>query len=433
MSNPINRREFVSLAAATGAALSIGNFASARQPAAAGQEAGTPRPGAAVAKPDAKASLASAVAFLKTKQDKASGAWGASEKGPTFPAITGLVVTGLLTDPATAENDAAVEAGIKYILQNQQPDGGIYNKILPSYNTSICLTALAGVKKPSAAIKEAMAKARAYLRTIQYGEEAVVRDGVPDSAQKVAKDHAFYGGVGYGNHGRPDLSNTSFFVEALHASGVDANDPALVRALVFLQRTQMLEKMTGPLPPKGEIMVNDMPYAKGSHQGGFIYATSEDKDNVATGSSAAGTMKETLSDGTISSRLRAYGSMTYSGFKSYLYAGLKKDDQRVVAARAWISRNYTLEENPGVGTDGLYYYFVVFAKAMAAYGEPRITAISADGKSEVRVWRDDIAARLATLQQADGSFKTVDDRWMENNPVLIAAYAMNALALAVVS
>jgi len=195
----------------------------------------------------------------------------------------------------------------------------------------------------------------------------------------------------------------------------------------------MLEKMTGPLPPKGEIMVNDMPYAKGSHQGGFIYATSEDKDNVATGSSAAGTMKETLSDGTISSRLRAYGSMTYSGFKSYLYAGLKKDDQRVVAARAWISRNYTLEENPGVGTDGLYYYFVVFAKAMAAYGEPRITAISADGKSEVRVWRDDIAARLATLQQADGSFKTVDDRWMENNPVLIAAYAMNALALAVVS
>ena len=45
-----------------------------------------------------------------------------------------------------------------------------------------------------------------------------------------------------------------------------------------------------------------------------------------------------------------------------------------------------------------------------------------------RDWRKDLGEKLAALQQADGSFKVVDDRWMENNPVLITAYGLDALA-----
>jgi len=63
--------------------------------------------------------------------------------------------------------------------------------------------------------------------------------------------------------------------------------------------------------------------------------------------------------------LRSYGSMTYAGLKSMIYAGLTQDDPRVKAALEFIRKNYTLEENPGQGQRGLYYYYQTFAKAMA--------------------------------------------------------------------
>ena len=41
------------------------------------------------------------------------------------------------------------------------------------------------------------------------------------------------------------------------------------------------------------------------------------------------------------------------------------------AAVNWCRHHYTLEENPGMGTAGLYYYYHTFAKAMDALGEDR--------------------------------------------------------------
>jgi squalene-hopene/tetraprenyl-beta-curcumene cyclase len=374
---------------------------------------------------DAKALLEQTIAYLRSQQDKKSGGWAVAEQGPTFPAITGLVLNGMLGHPGVSETDADVAAGIRFILSKQQPDGGIYDRITPTYNTSICLATLCRVSQPPE-VAEARKKALAFLRTLQWGEEAKPVEGTGDPIQVVTKDHPFYGGVGYGRHGRPDLSNTAFFAEALHASGVDPSDAAFQRTMVFLQRTQMLATMKNAA---GEtVPVNDLAFAKGSRQGGFVYSTSLNKDERGMGETNAGMIEETLDDGTVASRLRCYGSMTYSGFKSYLYAGLKKDDPRVVAARGWIERNYTLDENPGVGTDGLYYYYVVFARAMAAFGSPTVNAALPDGTTAQRRWADDLTAKLASLQQPDGSFKIVDDRWMENNPVLIAAYAANALA-----
>jgi squalene-hopene/tetraprenyl-beta-curcumene cyclase len=118
--------------------------------------------------------------------------------------------------------------------------------------------------------------------------------------------------------------------------------------------------------------------------------------------------------------------MTYSGFKSYLYAGLARNDPRVTAALDWIVNNYTLEENPGMGTYGLSYYFVVFARAMSAYGAETVPP-AATGSKGPRDWRRDLTERLARLQQPDGSFRVVDDRWMESDPVLITAYSLLAL------
>ena len=201
-------------------------------------------------------------------------------------------------------------------------------------------------------------------------------------------------------------------------AGVPSDDPAFQRALVFLSRVQMHDD------------INDMPYADKSKQGGFIYATSQNKDTVGSGQSFAGEVEESLDDGTRVSRLRAYGSMTYAGFKSLIYAKLRENDPRVRAAQEWISRNYTLEENPGLGTDGMYYYYLTFARALDAFGQERIPVQSGQN-SEMRDWANDLIDRLAVLQNEDGSFRSVDDRWMENDPVLITAYALIALQHAV--
>ena len=241
-----------------------------------------------------------------------------------------------------------------------------------------------------------------------------------ESPDVVGKDNPFYGGIGYGSKGRPDVSNLSWMLQALHDSGVPGDDEAFRRALVFLQRTQMVEEFNG-------MKINDQPYAKGSKQGGFIYSAGAGREKAGQGETNGGEIEETMDDGTKVSRLRAYGSMTYAGFKSYLYADLKHDDPRVLAALGWIKDNYTLTENPGVGLNGYYYYLVMFSKAMNAYGQPVLQVQEETGRMRKADWREDLIKAMAKHQKPDGSFEVLDSRWMENNEVLITAYCLNAL------
>lgn len=460
-----------------------------------------------------------AIEFLRGKQDKGTGGWGVNPKGPTFPAITGLVLQGMLMHDGLAPTDPMVLASEKFLLDKQQPDGGIYDRILQNYNTAISLAALAAVPNPDAPTKAAIERAKGFLLGLQFTEEEGNRLPGDDAAKATTKDDPFYGGFGYGRHQRPDMSNTAFAIEALRLSGVPESDPAFQRALIFLQRCQMLEKT-----PDGTL-VNDLAYAKGSTQGGFIYATGPSGDQAGIGQSNGGEIMESMDglpgasvkftlgadkdgrplklakdavfgrirasidatndlghgfvpttmtllmgpsgDGTTAHsfevranaspkrlaevvqaalgddiageveaaalahsaglvRHRAYGSMTYAGLKSYLYAGLRPGDPRVLAAVDWLSRNYTLTENPGVGSDGLYYSYVMFAKALHARGLPTIQVVTG-GESADRRWADDLVNQLATLQEPDGSFRSLDGRWLEGDPVLITAYALVAL------
>ncbi|MCA9293596.1 MAG: hypothetical protein KDA20_07265 [Phycisphaerales bacterium] len=355
-----------------------------------------------------------AVTYLRAQQDNTTGGWAVNPQGPQLPGITALVVNGMIMSPDIDAHDPAINRAAEFILTFRQPDGGIYDKILANYNTSLCLSALSKLNTPEAV--NAMSGAQSFLKSLQWSDDALehAESGVVDAK------HPFFGGAGYGSHSRPDMSNLNLMLQALHDSGLSASDEAFQRAQKFLERCQMLDT------------VNDMPYADGSEQGGFIYATSPDGDHIGDGETKAGTMMETLSDGTTASRLRAYGSMTYAGFKSYVYANLKRDDPRVTAAYDWIRANYTLEENPGVGTDGLYYYYVTFARALDAWGPQTIELQNPDGSTgDTRDWQNDLIDTLANLQNTDGSFKSVDDRWMENNPILITAYALLALQHAI--
>lgn len=374
----------------------------------------------------ATAAIAKAEQFLRSRQDKATGGWSVPTPGPDatkplqphLPAITALVLKGMLMDPkADPVNDEVLSKGVRYMLGFRQPDGGIYDKLLPNYNTALVLSALSRVKTPEA--QAAIRPAQDFLRKVQYSENSDPGAGGNEAPKPIDKDHPFYGGVGYGKHGRPDNSNLNIFIQAMEDSDISPQDESVQRALTFLKRTQMDDR------------INDMPYAKGSRQGGFVYATVENAQSVdgRAGQSMAGTIEETLSDGTKASRLRCYGSMTYAGFKTYLYAELPRSDARVVAAYDWIRRNYSVDENPGIGTNGVYYYYVLFARALSSWGEPVVKTLDENNTptGAERRWGDDLVDRLVSLQNEDGSFKSLDKRWMEDNAELITAYALVAL------
>ena len=226
---------------------------------------------------------------------------------------------------------------------------------------------------------------------------------------KVPETNPNYGGFGYGSKGaRADLSNSQTALDALKDAGLKPEDPAFQAALKFLTRAQNHSE------------TNDQKWS--GDDGGFIYS-------VADGG-ASKALDYQLPDGrTIH---RSYGSMTYAGLKSMIYAGLSHDDARVKAAWKWITENWTLDENPGVkfgdannpkgGDDGLYYYYHTLARALRAYGEPVIT----DSKGVKHDWRVELIQRLTREQKADGSWVGIQ-KWMENKPVLSTAYALLAL------
>ena len=360
--------------------------------------------------------IASGLAYLKGRQN-ADGSWGAANDPP---AITALALR------AFAVNGQArlefVKHGYDRLLAFQVDDGGIYKDLLANYNTAIAVTALAAAKEPT--YQPSIDKAVAYLKGLQWTPDTRPEyagkpgEKFPETNQgkQVVKDETspFYGGWGYGHRsaggGRPDLSNAQIALDALHDAGVGADDPAMRRAITFLSRCQNNSE------------TNDLNWA--GNDGGFVYGPGVD----GSGDSEAGAAVDASGTRVV----RSYGSMTYAGLKSMIYAGLSVDDPRVRAAAGWATANWTLDENPGLkaanpanAKAGLYYYYITLGRALAAYGQP--TLKTADD-AEID-WRVALIDKLATLQQADGSW-VGEKRWMESNPILVTSYAVAALQAA---
>ena len=277
----------------------------------------------------AEASIDRGIAYLREQQNE-DGSW-MPQPGP---AVTGMVLGVLLDQPAIDESDPAAAAALAYVLDRVQADGSIRDGaegILSNYNTSICLSALSKVHgNPDAAA--AVRKAQDYLKGLQWTDGDVTPDG-----ETITPQHAFFGGVGYGRQGRPDLSNLQFMLQGLRDSGLSSDDPAFQNALVFISRCQGIDS-NGYFGP-GVL----------SDDGSFIYATSISSKLVGVPESKANPQEmDEAEQGRPVSGLRGYGSMTYAGFKSLLYADLSRDDPRVVAAVDWLTHNYTLDRNPGM-------------------------------------------------------------------------------------
>ncbi|WP_197443341.1 prenyltransferase/squalene oxidase repeat-containing protein [Lignipirellula cremea] len=327
--------------------------------------------------------VSKAIAYLRTKGQAEDGTFTKA----AGPGVTALCATALMK-AGVSPNDPTVAKSLAYLESMVQPNGGIHAKgsRLPNYETCIIMMCFSEANQAGRYSKQ-LKGAEKFVRDLQWAED-----------DDIAGDDYNYGGGGYGGDSRPDLSNTAYLVDALKSVGAGADDQALQKALVFVSRCQNLESEFNTTPLAGK--VND---------GGFYYTVAAE--------GAGG--KEDANGG-----LRSYGSMTYAGLKSMVYAGVDADDPRVKAALTWIGKHYTVEANPGMGDAGLYYYYQTFAKALDVTGQDTIT----DAAGNKHDWRAELCQELAKRQNEDGSFTNSNKRWLEGDANLSTGFALLALS-----
>jgi len=335
----------------------------------------------------ARQAVSKGIAYLHKTQE-VDGSWG------HYPATTALALSGLLRNGKTETNDADVAKGIQYLIKSAQPDGSICSKAnpaiaLPNYNTCLAVMALTETKNP--VYRPIIRKALNYLEKVQF-----------DEGEGIKPNNPMYGGIGYGDDPgddtHPDLSNLQFALEALHEGGTPSGAPVFKKALIFLQRVQNRKES------------NDQAWVKeGPNDGGFVYT------------SQGGTPAD---EGKPNQRHLSYGSMTYAGLKSYIYAGLKKDDPRAQAAYNWIRGNYTVTEHPGMGSTSLYYYYHTMAKTLDVYGD-KIVKDTKGGKHD---WASELAGAIVAAQHPDGAWSNSNARYWENQPALVTSYSLITLS-----
>jgi squalene-hopene/tetraprenyl-beta-curcumene cyclase len=325
-----------------------------------------------------------AIEYLRIKGQGDDGSFSAA----AGPAVTALVTTGVLANGRTIQ-DPLVAKSLKYLAGFVQPDGGIYQSNTSHRNYETCLGLMCF----------AAANADGRFNGIVKNAETFLKKGQIGGADGVQPSNIAFGGAGYGQAERPDLSSTNFLLDALKAAGEGPDDEAFKRALVFVSRCQNLESEhnTSEFPAKNP-------------DGGFYYTP------AGGGRSMAGN--------TENGGLRSYASMTYAGLKSMIYCGVSADDERVKAAVEWTRQHYSLDDNPGMGDAGLYYYYHLFAKALAAMKQPTIT----DADGHIHNWRPELIEALVARQQPDGSWVNKNARWMEGDPNLVTGYALLALS-----
>ena len=324
-----------------------------------------------------------AVAFLRQSQG-ADGSFS-SQAGP---GVTGLVAAALLSI-GVPKDDPMVDKAILYLLNTKRPDGGLYAEGSRHANYETCLAIMALSKTNE----------QGQYDGVLQGAQRFVKGEQWDEGEGLGPKDPAFGGAGYGSKSRPDLSNTSFFIEALRSTGVEESDPAIQRALAFVNRCQNLESPA-----------NDTPFASKLNDGGFYYTPAAGGDSMAGKDEATG-------------GLRSYASMTYAGLKSMLYAGVGPEDFRVKAATKFLKKNYSVTSNPGMGPAGLFYYLQTMSKALAMVG-----AETFESDSGSRSWRSDILGQLQKTQKIDGSWTNPEPRWMEGDPNLVTGYALLTLA-----
>ncbi|MDA1044402.1 MAG: terpene cyclase/mutase family protein, partial [Verrucomicrobia bacterium] len=257
------------------------------------------------------------VAFLLATQQE-NGVWSKKE----FPALTAFPLWALsrsngpgVQSPiqkacayiTSCVSDGGMFKGAIYVPVQESKGGGLIN-----YNTAVCMTALHATGDP--AFHQIILDAREFLTRSQYlGKQT------------------HHGGMGYDpptGRDYADLSNSYLAYEAMHMTRdvEDLREGKKVQidwgaAIAFIQRCQ------------NDPAFNDQAWASDdpSERGGFAYRPDEFRETSGAFTAADGTLK-----------FRTMPGMSYAGMLSYIYAGLERDDPRIMSTVKWITANWQL-------------------------------------------------------------------------------------------
>jgi squalene-hopene/tetraprenyl-beta-curcumene cyclase len=361
----------------------------------------------------------SAADWLASVQDP-SGAFKQAVPGreTPSPSYTGLILTALANAPAEARVKVkpAADRALGYLLSKVNPDGSIgegpTGAYLKTYATAIGLMAFSSVERTEK-VAQAVRGAQAYLKANQLKEGADRGgSGYGDDSPTVGKD------------GKPgvkkaiaNLSTTGFAAEGLARSGLPQDDEFWKLVVEFVRRCQNNSELNND--PQFVAALKAQGLSVGD-DGGLFYAPVASADRTTY---KAGTRK--VADKEV---IQSYGSMTYDGIKTYLYAGLKKDSPEVKAAMDWVRKNYSVEAHPGFAFDaakrehlrGLFHYYLVMARALDAYGELPLETF--DGKKHD--WAREIGEQLVKGVRENKMWINDNPGWFEGDPVLTTSYVM---------
>jgi len=325
---------------------------------------------------------------------RADGSWSDTN----YPALTALPLWCFARSNHPRKQEIT-ERAVKFILSCTQQDGGIYRKIegrpgggLSNYNTATCMIALHSTHRED--LIPYVQKARKFIAASQY-----------------MGDDMYRGGLGYDastKRNYTDLMNSLFGYEAMRLTeGVEdvkaktekKTDLDWDAARKFLDRLQNNEN------------------SDKANAGGFPYRPDEGKAGAVT--NAAGKVV-----------FNSYGSMTYAGLLAMVYCNVDRNDPRVRSAFDWSVKHWCLDENPGMGPQGLYFFYHVLTKSLAAYGED---SLPMKDKPAVH-WRTELVKKLLALQKTttEGQVYWFNEtgRFMESDKVLCTAYCILALEIA---
>jgi squalene-hopene/tetraprenyl-beta-curcumene cyclase len=340
---------------------------------------------------EVNASVDRALDWLAANQ-KPDGSWSNS----SFPALTALPVWAFAIGKHP-QRTKCLKGGVDFIRGCVREDGGIYRQVegrkgggLGNYNTAICMTALHATRR--ADLISVVQNARKYVAESQH-----------------LGDDIYRGGFGYDKSTKrayTDLLNTYYSVQAmrltqdvedLRAKGEKRVDIDWEETAKFVERLQA------------------KPGSGADNTGGFAYNPSDPKAGTIT--NEAGVVY-----------FRAYGSMTYAGLLALIYTNADTQDSRVASALDWSARHWTLEENPGMGHQGLFFFYNVLTRALDASGRDFVPL---EG-GKLLNWKEDLAEKLISLQKIDpktghGYWTNDTGRFWENDPVLATTYCLLAL------
>lgn len=336
----------------------------------------------------AAASVQRGLAYLESKQ-RENGSWADED----YPAMTAFGLW-VFAQSTHSNKTAICSNAAKFVTSCIQADGGIYRQPsfflraggLSTYNTAICMTSLYVYDKT--AYSQQILAARKFMTGNQL---------LGDSAQA--------GGFGYdkpgkGWSGRPDLSNTAWTLNAMRTTqSLEDGRPKAEQVDIDWVATEGFLKKLQNQDQDDPDNFGGFGYEKGGSRGG----SATNKDGIVT--------------------LRGYGSMTYAGLESMVFAQVGKGDPRVVSALKWASRHWSVDENPGMGNKGLFYYYNIMSKALSISCGDTIPV----EKGEPIAWKAQLVSKLASIQREDGSWINKDNTFWEGNPVLATEYAVLAL------